>query len=219
MVAEPAPILLLSLTAMRVTDEALAIPFPDDPEHLGAWLFRQRSWLPVPLALALLAATQASPHEGFSRPLGLALAACGEMIRLWAVRHIGVISRTRSDRTGPLITSGPYARIRNPLYLGNWFLWTGVAVFAGVAWMLPIVWCAFVFIYSNISTWEQELLRQRQPAYVDYFGRTPAWLPARRGAARPAAIARFEWRDVFFWERGTLLALLAMIALLVWRQG
>ena len=203
---------------MPATDEALSIPFLGDPEHLGAWLFRQRSWLPVPLALALLAATQANPHENLIHALGLTLAAGGEMIRLWAVRHIGVISRTRSDRTGPLITSGPYAWIRNPLYLGNWFLWSGVAVFAGVPWMLPIVWSAFAFIYSNISTWEQGLLRQRQPAYSEYVRRTPAWIPVRRGSATPAAITCFEWRDVFFWERGSLLALLAMIALLAWRQ-
>jgi len=203
---------------MRSADETLAIPFPGNPEHLGAWLFRQRSWLPVPLALALLAATQANPHDNLIHALGLALAACGEMIRLWAVRHIGVISRTRSDRTGPLITSGPYAWIRNPLYLGNWFLWSGVAVFAGVPLMLPIVWSAFAFIYSNISTWEQGLLRQRQPAYSDYLRRTPAWIPVRRGSPTTAAITRFEWRDVFFWERGSLLALLTMIALLAWRQ-
>ena len=203
---------------MRATDEALVIPFPGNPEQLGAWLFRQRSWLPVPLALALVAATPASPRESLIHALGLALAACGEMIRLWAVRHIGVISRTRSDRTGPLITSGPYAWIRNPLYLGNWFLWSGVAVFAGVAWMLPIAWSAFAFIYSNINTWEQELLLQRQPAYAEYLRRTPAWIPARRGSAGEAARACFEWRDVFFWERGSLLALLAMIALLAWRQ-
>lgn len=203
---------------MRASDEALSIPFPDDPEHLGAWLFRQRSWLPVPLAVALLAATQANPHESLTHALGLTLAAGGEMIRLWAVRHIGVISRTRSDRTGPLITSGPYAWIRNPLYLGNWFLWSGVALFAGVPWMLPLVWCAFAFIYSNISTWEQGLLRQRQPAYADYFLRTPAWIPVRRGSTGTDEVARFEWRDVLFWERGSLLALLAMIALIVWRQ-
>src|SRR4051794_36548214 len=40
---------LLSLLQMRATDETLALPLTGNPEHPGAWLFRQRSWLPVPL--------------------------------------------------------------------------------------------------------------------------------------------------------------------------
>jgi protein-S-isoprenylcysteine O-methyltransferase Ste14 len=203
---------------MRATDETLAFPLPGNPEHPGAWLFRQRSWLPVPLALGLLTATHASSHDPVMREAGLALAACGELLRVWAVRHIGVISRTRSNRTGPLITSGPYAWIRNPLYLGNWFLWSGVAVFSAVTWMLPIVWMTFAFIYTNISAWEQGLLLQRQPAYATYLRRTPAWISVRRTVVSGAPTAVFEWRDVFFCERGSLAALVLMIALLTWRQ-
>jgi protein-S-isoprenylcysteine O-methyltransferase Ste14 len=45
--------------------------------------------------------------------------AAGELIRLWGVHHIGAISRTRSQRLGPLVATGPFALIRNPLYVGN----------------------------------------------------------------------------------------------------
>jgi protein-S-isoprenylcysteine O-methyltransferase Ste14 len=203
---------------MHATEQALAISLPGNPDHPGAWLFRQRSWLPVPLALALLAATPAGDHGSLLQVAGLALAVGGVGLRLWAVRHIGVISRTRSQRTGPLIVSGPYAWIRNPLYLGNWFLWNGVAVFSGVTWMLPLVWMTFVFIYANIQAWEEILMLQRQPAYATYLRETPAWIPVRRGSAAAGVLARFDWRDVLFWERGSLLALLAMLALLTWRQ-
>ena len=57
--------------------------------------------------------------------------AAGELLRFWAVRHIGVISRTRSDRLGPLVETGPFALIRNPLYLGNIALWVGFTLSAG----------------------------------------------------------------------------------------
>ncbi len=56
----------------------------------------------------------------------------GELLRLWAVRHIGVISRTRSDRLGPLISTGPFGWVRNPLYIGNLALWSGFTVSAGL---------------------------------------------------------------------------------------
>ena len=47
------------------------------------------------------------------------MTAAGELIRLWGVHHIGAISRTRSQRLGPLVATGPFALIRNPLYVGN----------------------------------------------------------------------------------------------------
>ena len=70
--------------------------------------------------------------------MGLTLVAVGESIRLWAVRHIGVISRTRSDRLGPLVANGPFRYLRNPLYLGNILLWLGFALSARLPWLVPI---------------------------------------------------------------------------------
>ncbi len=109
----------------------------------GAWLFRYRSSLPVPLALILLLVRKGqvtSPWVLFGGPM---LVVVGEGIRLWGVRHIGTISRTRTTRYGPLITGGPYGVVRNPLYVGNWFLWTGFAVWSGLLWMIPVAWVIF----------------------------------------------------------------------------
>ena len=57
---------------------------------------------------------------------GVAITVLGELIRLWGVHHIGAISRTRSERLGPLVASGPFAWLRNPLYVGNIALWVGL---------------------------------------------------------------------------------------------
>ena len=69
---------------------------------------------------------------------GVALTAAGELIRLWGVRHIGAVSRTRSDRLGPLVDTGPFAVIRNPLYVGNILIWAGFALSARLVWLAPI---------------------------------------------------------------------------------
>src|SRR3954468_15178299 len=66
----------------------------------GGWLFRQRSWLPLPLVAALLLIPPpgdvSGPPASAFWTIGLLVVAAGEGIRLWAVHHIGSISRTRS---------------------------------------------------------------------------------------------------------------------------
>lgn len=184
----------------------------------GRWVFRNRSWLPVPLVLILLVA---GPSGTGSRGLQLAggvSIVLGQSLRLWAVRHIGVISRTRTTRLGPLITTGPYAWSRNPLYVANWLLWTGFVLAAQVLWMLPVAWAVFALQYRAIVKWEEQLLRERYPdAYDEYAARVRRWWPSR--ADRTAMPVRIHpWQDVLFSERGTLAAIVVLATLLLVRE-
>ena len=175
----------------------------------GGWLFKQRSWLPLPLVAALLlipppANVAASPWWA----IGLLTVACGEAIRLWAVHHIGAISRTRSDRLGPLVASGPFAYVRNPLYIGNILLWTGFSISARLLWLTPIVVVLLALEYHAIVRWEERLIARRigEP-YAKYVDLVPRWLPspAKRYAAVPTPT--FSLRETLFSERGTLIAI------------
>ena len=186
----------------------------------GGWLFKQRSWLPLPLAAALLlipppADIPASPWW----TIGLLVVAAGELIRLWAVHHIGAISRTRSDRLGPLIASGPFGYVRNPLYVGNILLWLGFAISARLLWLAPIVVVLLVLEYHAIVRWEEQLLAQRigRP-YADYVAGVPRWLPSFRARRFEPSQATFSWRHTFFSERGTLIAIVSGV-LLLWLKA
>ncbi len=182
----------------------------------GAWLFRYRSALPVPLALILVFVRKGQSDARWVFVAGPLLVAIGEGLRLWAVRHIGTISRTRTTRYGPLIAAGPYAIVRNPLYVGNWFLWTGFAVWSGLLWMLPVAWVIFVLQYRAIARWEGSFLRGiYQEAYDDYARNVRAWIPRWPPHAATRAAQLHPWGAVFFSERGTLLAAGLMAALLI----
>lgn len=185
----------------------------------GAWLFRYRSSLPVPLALVLLLVRKGAVDAPWIVFLGPALVVVGEGVRLWAVRHIGTISRTRTTRYGPLITSGPYAMVRNPLYVGNWFLWTGFVVWSRLLWMLPIAWIIFGLQYRAIARWEAAFIRGIYTAQYDAYARgVRAWIPRwPRGSSGGGE--RHPWRDVLFSERGTLIAAGAMAALLMLKES
>lgn len=188
--------------------------------RVGAWAFRQRSWLPVPLALVLVLVHRAEVQAAWPLVLGPALVVLGQALRLWAVRHIGMVSRTRAIRLGPLVTDGPYAVLRNPLYAGNWLLWTGFTIWSALLWMLPIVWAVFVFQYGAITRWEEQRLeRHFGSSYAAYARTVPRWRP-RRGAWSQALAtsASHPWRDVVFSERGTLLAVTVVSLLLAVKQ-
>jgi len=192
--------------------------------RLGGWLFRQRTWLPFPLILALLvvpAPSNASAPACWT--IGFACVAAGEALRLWGVQHIGVISRTRSDRLGPLVSSGPFSLVRNPLYLGNILLWVGFTVSACLLWLAPIVLVVFAFEYHAIVQWEEQLLEERLgQVYRSYASRVPRWVPAlsaQHVVLAEAAGEGFSWGDTVFSERGTLLAIAGGYLLLFLKEG
>ena len=204
-----------------------------DSTKLGEWLFRHRTALPLPFAAAILGLRvgEAAP----SLPLvaaGVAVTAAGELIRLWGVHHIGAISRTRSDRLGPLVDTGPFALVRNPLYVGNILLWVGFALSARLVWLAPLAAVLLGAEYHAIVRWEEHLLASRLgDAYRAYAANVPRWLPAFDREERKArkkqdlsassagsAVKSFSWTDTLFSERGTFVAI-ALGYLLLWTKA
>ena len=176
--------------------------------------------MPLPLALAVLFIPE-SRAQGLAALVGAGavLVALGEAIRLWGVRHIGAISRTRSDRLGPLVRSGPFALVRNPLYVGNVALWAGFALSARLFWPAAAFVAILAFEYHAIVRWEEQLLEERLgERYHAYAAQVPRWLPHmfNRGARRERGGLDhvFSWRETFYSERGTLIAIAAGYTLL-----
>jgi protein-S-isoprenylcysteine O-methyltransferase Ste14 len=187
----------------------------DAATRAGGWLFKRRTVIPLPLALAvLLIPAPATPNQ-FLVGAGIALVALGEAIRLWGVRHIGAISRTRSTRLGPLVASGPFSLVRNPLYIGNIALWVGFALTARLVWLAPIFFAVLAFEYHAIVRWEERLLHERLgDRYRAYVGQVPRWIPATRHAVANPSVNVFSWRETIYSERGTLIAMAIGFALL-----
>jgi protein-S-isoprenylcysteine O-methyltransferase Ste14 len=188
--------------------------------RLGGWLFKHRTAIPIPIVLAILLLPPASSSIALGT-VGIALVAVGEALRLLAVRQIGAVSRTRSDRLGPLVASGPFRWVRNPLYLGNIALWLGLALAAGLPWLVAPITLLLALEYHAIVRWEEQLLAARlgEP-YRRYLAMVPRWLPTPPSAAMKATSpgAPFTWRDTLFSERGTLIAI-GVGLLLLWAKA
>jgi protein-S-isoprenylcysteine O-methyltransferase Ste14 len=118
--------------------------------------------------------------------LGLLLFTVGWAMRLWTQKHLGY--RLRIKRT--VTTSGPYALVRNPIYIGNTLIILGTVVMLEVVWMLPIalLWCAL--LYSLVVRYEEHILAAKfGQEYLRYMASVPRWLPR---LAKPQGSPRFH---------------------------
>jgi protein-S-isoprenylcysteine O-methyltransferase Ste14 len=184
--------------------------------RVGGWLFRKRTSIPLPIVLALvLIPPPARSPTGGVLLAGLPIVLMGELIRIWGVHHIGSVSRTRSERLGPLIDHGPFAMVRNPLYIGNILLWLGFAVSAQLPWLVPFVFVLLALEYHAIVRWEERLLESRMgESYRHYLQRVPRWIPNVAGRSTSGHDAAFSWAQTLYSERGTLIAIAAGYVLL-----
>jgi hypothetical protein len=119
------------------------------------------------------------------------------------------------------VATGPFARLRNPLYLGNIALWVGFAISAGLIWLVPPIVLLLGFGYHAIVRWEERLLESRLgDNYRAYAARVPRWIPRLqpRNAEAPDSSSTFSWSETLFSERGTLIAI-AVGYLLLWYKS
>jgi len=145
----------------------------------GRWLFKRREYTPVLFIIFALFLAMPSPA---TIAVGLVFMILGEAIRFWGISYIGGVSRTRSDSTGKLIQSGPFGRMRNPLYVGNFILSFGAVVIAGIWWFIPIFIVLFAIQYHFIVLYEEENLRNKFGSfYKSYTESVPRWLPLGPG--------------------------------------
>lgn len=183
------------------------------------FFFKNRSYTPIPLVLLLLF---------FSKPyhpviyLGFILLMIGEICRVWAVRYAG--GRTRTTKVGAptLCISGPFAYVRNPLYLGNMIIYSGVVLIAGgpkIWWMLSITLLFFIIQYSLIVSLEQETLTELfDKEYLIYCENVPALIPRLAPWKYGAMQEPLGFNKIFKPEKNTILNILLILILIFIRS-
>jgi protein-S-isoprenylcysteine O-methyltransferase Ste14 len=185
-------------------------------EELGNTLFKYRDYTPIALLIFLFIIC--SPTVG-SAVLGMLLIMLGELIRMVSVGFIGSISRTRNDSTGArLVTTGPYGIVRNPLYVGNFFITLGVTIFGGPLWFVILTMILFAIQYWAIITYEESLLEEKfGDDFRRYREQVPAFFP--RSLSEPV-----DWNfnypipAILKSEKRTLTAVAFVIFVLVLRS-
>ena len=184
--------------------------------RVGHVLFRLRSLTPIPFILVLILFSRPAP---LPTVLGSLLIALGEWLRIWAVGYAGGSTRTRTlGAARDLVTAGPYAHVRNPLYLGNFVLSIGVCVVANVYWMIAVLVIGFLIQYTPIILSEETyLLKLCGDRYRTYCATVPRLIPHPRPYVLPSD-HDFSLRRALKSEKRTLTAILCVLILIAARS-
>jgi protein-S-isoprenylcysteine O-methyltransferase Ste14 len=191
---------------------------------LNAFVFKNRgALLALPAVLLVI----------FGKPdlpgiwIGLPIAIAGELLRCWAVGYSGVTTRNDAVVAPELVTAGPYAYVRNPLYIGNFITAAGFAIaFTGAnpgatrAALIAVALGTMIAVYATIIPHEENFLRARfgEP-FVRYCKEVARIIPQlkpaseQNGTWKPSVIAQAESRTFLFFA--AMLILLAVKAFLV----
>ena len=188
-----------------------------DRNDIRRVIFKYRSYTPLPFLLVMI--WFAEPTV-LSLVIGFAVIFVGELIRFWGVSIVGAETRTTGAVGGTfLITNGPFSYVRNPLYVGNMLLYTGVGIMsmALFPWMLLVAVAWFYLQYYLIVTREEEYLAATFTAEFEAYRRNvrrfvPRLTPYR--SAQPAA-KTVDPSEGLSSERRTLQAIALVTALVV----
>lgn len=172
--------------------------------QLGGALFRFRSFIPVPIiaiTVGLLWRSRGIDGPGGAmvdaalNAGGVGVALLGQAIRFYT---LGLVREGTSGQ-GPVMqatqlnTRGPYAHVRNPLYVGNLGLCLGLLLIAHDPAAYGLVLGFFFVEYFFIIRAEEDfLLRTHGEPYREFLARVPRWVPRLTPAYEGPLNATFD---------------------------
>lgn len=105
-------------------------------------------------------------------PLGIVLAAVGALGRVWCSSYIS------GNKNARLVMVGPYALMRNPLYVFSYVGGLGIAITTETL-LIPLLFtCWFFWYHQRVVAGEEQFLMQRfGDVFTAYLQRTPRFFP------------------------------------------
>lgn len=189
-------------------------------QNFALKVFKYRSYTPLPFLIAMVI---------FAKPTvttyvtGFLMAFLGECIRFWGVSWAGSETRTTGAVGGSnLVISGPFAYVRNPLYVGNMLMYVGIGVMSNALFPFLQIFAFLFFLwqyYVIVLEEEAYLLKTFGEQFEDFCRNVPRFFP-RFTAYRNAKTRQpdFEILEGLKSERRTLQAFGSVILLitLIW---
>ena len=186
---------------------------------VGNFLFKYRSFTPIPLIIVVFV---------FFKPVnlgeknlivnlgGLLVSLLGETLRIIAVGYsfTGTSGRESYLRADDLNTTGIYALVRNPLYIGNFFIFTGIVmVFSNILAFMVFALFLVLQYYFIILAEENFLGEEYGSSYNEYCRRVRRIIPTFKEYRKNQN--PFNRKKVILKENDSLFNLLLMFLLVL----
>lgn len=176
--------------------------------HAGFRAFWVKTRVPVVLAAAVAILWLIDPRWLWP---GFLVSMAGELIQLWCFASL--------NKNRDLACNGPYTLVRNPMYVGRFFIVLGVVMLLGSWWALLAYVVVYYFYMVNRVQREEARLRAALGApYADYCAAVHRFVPGRPYRNNP--VLYWSWdllRQNHGWANlGGTLAFWIAAAVRVW---
>jgi len=165
--------------------------------NLGGVVFRMRLY--VGLAFAFVGIEVLVPNAFMQPPhvasqiLGLFGVVSGLTLRAWGSGCAGGHTRSGKIEGDRLVTGGPFAYVRNPIYAGTIVLGIGMSALIGDPLAYGLTSMAFAVLYLGIIPAEEKhLTRSFGVEYMRYCAEVPRLIPRRRRWPEGSEVV-FRW--------------------------
>ena len=185
-----------------------------DAITIGHFLFKYRSFTPIPVIIVifLFFRPQNLGLGAIGTVLGIVVSLSGESIRILAVgyAHPRTSGRESYLLAEKLNTSGIYSIVRNPLYIGNVLIFSGLLlVYSNIAAILLMGCYLFIQYYFIILSEEAYLAEHFGSQFSAYCLKTARFVPRVKNFRKPES--PFNGKKVLFKENDSIFNLLIML--------
>ena len=159
----------------------------------GDFLFKNRSYLPLVILVVGLGVyintefleIQEDQENWVSESyefICLGICLLGLLVRIITVGHSPKNTSGRNTKDGQIAdvlnTTGLYSLVRHPLYVGNFFMWLGIAMLTQNTWFIIAFILFYAFYYERIMYAEESFLRTKfGDQYLEWAKNVPAFIP------------------------------------------
>lgn len=154
--------------------------------------------------------------------IGALAAGLGAVLRVWGAAYLGYATVHHSTmQAGGVMAAGPYRYVRNPLYLGGWFMMAAMALLMPPTGALFVLLAVTIFYVRLILGEEAFLQAKLGEPYREYLSAVPRIIPRLRSSLAPRpnlahAPARPQWPVAFLTEINPI-GIFFTLAVLAWR--
>jgi protein-S-isoprenylcysteine O-methyltransferase Ste14 len=196
---------------------------------IGNFLFKNRNYLfPLAIVLLFVIVPPKNTFLGYHRAedikdwlaLGVCLVGLGirmSVIGFAYIKRGGLNKKVYADN---LVKTGIFAICRNPLYVGNVIIYSGIFLMHGNLWVILTGTLTFTFIYICLIAAEENFLRTKFGTEFDqYCAETPRWIPRLKSLRSSVEGMEFDYKKVILKDYTTVFnTLFALIMIEIYEN-